>query len=334
MRNGTAPETTTLRLLSGKRVSRGVALAAELGVADILGNEELPIESVASRTGSDPDSLYRVLRMLAGVGMFEELPERRFRNNAESNTLRDDARNSLRDYARWYGVHRHWKAWADLDFSVQTGQPTVRKDSPDAGTFELLAENEVAQDIYNRAMTSLSAMEGEAIAGSDYDWGSGRILDVGGGQGALALRIAQIARDAQVAVFDLPHVVARVRESLEEAGVEVHGGSFFEGVAGPADLCILKHVIHNWDDDSAGRILASCREALAPGGRIVVCEMVIVEDDEDPFAKIMDVEMLVGRDGRERTQQEFERLFSAAGCRLSRIVQTDNPIRLIEVVPV
>jgi len=332
--NDRSPEGTTLRLLSGKRISRGVALAAELGIADILGTDSHAVETIASRTQSAPDALYRVLRMLAGVGMFEELPDRRFRNNVASATLRADADNSLRDYARWYGVHRHWTAWADLDFSVKTGQPTVRKHAPDASTFGLLAEDETAQTIYNGAMSSLSAMEGEAIMRSGYDWGSGRILDVGGGHGSLARRIAQAAPDARVGIFDLAHVVEQVAEQLGTAGVDFVGGSFFDGIPGPIDLCILKHVIHNWDDVSAQRILGSCRDALAPGGRILVCEMVIDEEDDHAFAKIMDVEMLVGRDGRERTPAEFESLLSAAGCRLTRIVRTDNPIRLIEATPV
>ena len=320
-----------LRLLNGKRVSRCLSLAAELGVADQLREGPLPIAELAARAGALEDPLFRVLRMLAGFGVFTVTAAGEITNNAESELLLSDADGSLRDYARWFGVGRHWRTWEDLDFSVESGLPAIRKCKPEGDTFSLLAEEPEAQAVYSAAMAGLSVHEGRAIMDAGYDWGSGRILDVGGGQGVLAKMIAESSPEADVTVLDLPHVIESAEEPLGSAGVQVVAGSFFEPIEGRYDLCVIKHVLHNWDDLSAERILCSCRDALDEGGRVLVCEFLIGEGDHRD-ALVMDVAMLVGRGGRERTRAEWAALLERAGLRLSRVQAAGEPMWLIEAV--
>ncbi len=204
--------------------------------------------------------------------------------------------------------------------------------------FEVLAQDSGAQETFNEAMTGLSLANGAAIVEA-YDFSSfARITDVGGGHGTLAAMIAQSAPNANVTVFDLPHVIQRTAKRLAAefpaAKITTVAGDFLDKVPGPTDLCVLNNLIHDWDDDNAKRILTKCREVLADGGRILVCEMMITPGPESMPAKIFDIEMLVGTGGRERTEAEFSELFRGAGLQLARVVETRTPIRLFEATTV
>ena len=101
---------------------------------------------------------------------------------------------------------------------------------------------------------------------------------------------------------------------------------------GPSNLCVLKHILHDWDDETSIRILANCREALCDAGRVLVCEMVVVPGPEGLAALALDIEMLVGAGGRERTEAEFSELLTAAGLHLQQVIHTSTPVSLIEAV--
>ena len=326
-----------MQMVHGKCVSRCVSLAAELAIADLIADGPKDVATIASATGTNPDALYRVLRMLAGMGIFVELANKQFRNSPLSEALGSLSDASIRNYARLFGREWHWRIWTGLEYSVHTGKPSTFKDHPDKMPFEVLAENPADQEVFNKAMTELSAAEDPAIVQA-YDFSQfGRIIEVGGGHGALALLIVQKTPQARVTVFDLPQVIEGTRERLSDGGsmerIDLKGGSFFDSVPGPADLCVLKHVLHDWDDDRARRILRNCREALSDSGRVLVCEMLVTEGPEGIPALLLDIEMLVGPGGRERTQEEFSELFAAAGLRLHRIIPTQTPIRLLEAIP-
>jgi hypothetical protein len=148
--------------------------------------------------------------------------------------------------------------------------------------------------------------------------------------------IARAAPQARVRVLDLPHVIEGTKKRLEDDGlegrIEAVAGSFLERVPGPADLCVLKNILHDWDDEISTRTLTNCRNALEAGGRVLVCEMVITPGPESLLARIIDIEMLVGPGGRERMEAEFAELFAIAGLKLIRVIETPTPIRLLEAV--
>ena len=327
-----------MQMVNGKCVSRCVSLVAELGIADLLADGPRDVASIARATNSNPDALYRVLRMLAALGIFVELANEQFQNSNLSETLSSKSGASIRNYARWFGRELHWRFWTDLEYSVQTGSPSVFKNHPGKMPFELLADHPADQETFNEAMTELSAVHGAAIVQA-YDFSQfGRIVEVGGGQGTLARLIAQRNPACKVTVLDLPHVIDGVANRPSDNGsmerIDFKSGSFFEEVPGPADLCVLKHILHDWDDKSAHRILENCRQALSDRGRVLVCEMLVAEGPEGLPALILDIEMLVGAGGRERTEREFSELFAAVGLRLNRIIQTHTPIKLLEAVPI
>ena len=332
------PHAAMIQTINGKCVSRCVSLVADLAIADLLTDGPKDVVTIANATGTNPDALYRVLRMLAGVGIFVELPNKRFQNSLLSDTLRSDSTASVRSYARWLGRELHWRIWTDLEFSVRTGKPSLLKNHADKAPFERLAENPDDQEAFNQAMAGLSAADGAAILQA-YEFSKfNRIIDAGGGHGTLATLIAREAPQAGVTVFDLPHVIEGTRNWLSAEGLSqrigLKGGSFFHSVPGPADLCVLKHILHDWDDESARRILGNCRDALSDNGRVLVCEMLVAAGPEGVPALVLDIEMLVAAGGRERTQEEFSELFAAAGLRLERTVRTHSQITLLEAVPI
>jgi 2-polyprenyl-3-methyl-5-hydroxy-6-metoxy-1,4-benzoquinol methylase len=294
------------------------------------------VATLATVTGTRSDSLYRVLRALVAVGVFDELPNRQFRNNALSATLISGSEPSVRQYARWFGRELHWRMYSGLESCVRSGRPWAANEYLDKTPFEVLAEHPADQDIFNRAMAELSEADGPAIARAFDFERFDRIMDIGGGDGTLARLIAAEAPQAKITVLDLPHVIESARERLSKNGfsnrISLKCGSFLDGVPGPVDLCVLKHILHDWDDETALRILRNCRNALSDIGRVLVCEMVIAPGPEALAAMTLDIEMLVGAGGRERTESEFSELFGAAGLCLEQVISTSTPLRLLEAV--
>ena len=152
------------------------------------------------------------------------------------------------------------------------------------------------------------------------------------------LRAAPAARGV---LFDLPSVVADASDAdgpLTVAGVaqrcDVEGGSFFESVPADGDAYLLKTIIHDWDDERALEILRKIRDAIAPGGKVLLLEMVLPEGAPGHLGLLLDLEMLVSAGGKERTQREYADLLARAGFRLNRVLPTPTPLAIVEAIPV
>lgn len=146
---------------------------------------------------------------------------------------------------------------------------------------------------------------------------------------------------ARGVLFDLPHVVAGAQDLLARQGVaercRIVEGDFFVSVPEGGDLYLLKHVIHDWDDERAVAILRACRKAMRPEARLQLFECVLPERASEgaPEAYLLDLEMLVMTPGgRERTAAEFAELLSDAGFALIEIAPTRSPLRVIEARPI
>jgi hypothetical protein len=330
-----SPRETLWRMTNAYQASEAIHVAATLGIADLLGDGPRSAEDLAGATGTHAPTLRRVLRALASVGVFAE-GEGRFHQTPLSEYLRTDAPGSVRAWAAQIGRPYHWNSWGHLLHSVETGEPAF-KELYGTTPWEYRAANPEDDAVFNAAMSSPSTTVGEAVVRS-YDFsGIGTLVDVGGGEGALLAGILAANPTLRGILFDQPRVVEGAG-LLERAGVaercEVVGGSFFEAVPAGADAYLLKSVIHDWDDAEAGRILLKCREAMADGGRLLVVEPIIGPPNEPDPAKFSDLNMLVMLGGRERTAEDFERLYAAAGFELSGIVRTGSPFAIIEGAPV
>jgi SAM-dependent methyltransferase len=187
---------------------------------------------------------------------------------------------------------------------------------------------------FNAAMGNLSALAaGELVR--VYDFSAARtVVDVGGAHGVLLAAILKASPATRGIVFDLPHVIARAGDAIAAQGLsercDLVSGDFFQAVPEGADLHLLKHIVHDWDDERATLLLRSCHRALAPNGKLLLVEMVVPADNRPSPAQSMDLNMLVVAGGRERTEEEYRQLLAGAGFRLERVIPTHSPFSVIE----
>jgi O-methyltransferase domain len=328
------PEAAIFQLMFGKHIAYSLSTVAGLAVADQMSDVPTSVEELAQRVGAHAPSLYRVMRLLASVGVFTEHAGKKFSLTPVGELLKTDVPGSFRHLAIFMGGEIATRAFGHLTDSVRTGVSGVRAEyGKDA--FDLFAAFPDEAEMFHRGMANFSAVVGPAIADA-YDFsGIDCIADVGGGHGMLLATIVRRHPGMRGVLYDLPEVVAGAPASGCIAGMEdrvqIESGSFLERVPAGCDAYILKHIIHDWSDEICTQILCLIREQLPAQGRVLVCEMVVPDDSTPAPAKLLDIEMLaftVG--GRERTRDEFADLFASAGLRLERVVPTRSPVSVLE----
>lgn len=324
-----------MQFITGRFISQSIGLIAELGIADLLADGPMNAADLAARTDVNADALYRLLRAVSMVGVFTETAPKTFALTPMSETLRSGVHGSMRDMVLWLTSETNYKCWGDLKYSVKTGLPAADK-VLGADTFEYFTKvNPAVGEIFNNAMTDF-ATESHSTAVAAYDFsGFKKIVDVGGGHGALISAILNATPGLQGVVFDLPEVVAGAPKLLAERGVadrcDTVGGDFFEGVPAGADAYVSSVVLHDWSDEKATTILSNIRKAMAPGGKVLSIDAVIPAGNEPYPGKIIDLEMLVMTPGgRERTADEWAALYAGAGLKLTRIIPTKSYTCIIE----
>jgi orsellinic acid C2-O-methyltransferase len=328
-----AAATELLRMIWGLHISRAIYLAAEFGIADQLAAGTRTTAELAKATESDEPSLYRVLRLLAALGVLTEPEPGTFGLTVLGDRLRSDAPASMRNWAMLadtIGLAAHepildavrtGKSGAEIAYGVR-GMAHARGDAARAARFDA-------------AMSERTAAFAPSVA-ADYDFAGMRVIaDIGGGQGTLLAAILRRHRQLTGVLFDLPDVADRAAQVLREAGVadrcEIVTGDFFDGVPGGADAYLLANVLHDWEDGRAVRILRGCRDAMRPGGRVLIVERLIPEDPRDAVPVLLsDLNMLLVTGGRERTNAEWGTLLAAAGLRPGRIQPVAAPYGVVE----
>jgi hypothetical protein len=232
-------------------------------------------------------------------------------------------------------------AWKELEYCVRTGEPWFRRESPEADAFSSIAANPEQAKVFDEAMATFAPMTAAAIAAS-YDFSAVRkLVDVGGGDGSLLIGILNTYTNLDGIVFDQPHAAEKARARIAAAGLESRcvaiGGDFFKEMPGGANAYILKHVIHDWNDERAAAILRNVHRAMAPRAKLLIAEGVypprIDVSDMARGAAANDVNMLVCTGGRQRSEAEFRSLLSEGSFNLTRIISTPARLSLIEGEP-
>ncbi len=327
-----SPGEQLLAMASGAWVTQMIHVAAELGLADAMADGERDCDDLATRCGADADTLFRLLRGLASLGIFEETTPRRFALTPLAELLRSDHPQSLRQFARMLG-EEHYLSWADLLRSVRTGENAFQH-RYGCSVFAWYQQNPERGAIFDGAMTDFSRQETEALLAAFDFSGIRRLVDVGGGRGELLQRVLRATPNLQGTLFDQPEVVAPVTPAADlRERFSIEGGDFFRAVPSGADAYLLKHIIHDWGDDACRTILGHIRAAMDPAGRVLIVEPVIPPGNGPFPGKLLDLNMLVmTAGGRERTPEEYARLLEGAGLRLSRIVPTASAVSVVEAV--
>ena len=321
-------------MVFGFMPAQAIATAAKLRIADLLKDGPRSIDDLAHATHTHSRSLYRLLRALASVGVFAEDSDGTFRLTRLAEPLRSDVPDSLRAFSMYFGADFHLRIWANLIYSVTRGRPVFDHIHKKAA-FEYLGDHPDQAKTFNAAMTSLSAWVSGPIVDA-YDFCKiGNIVDVGGGHGLLLSTILKKHPTMKGILYDGAPVISGAKSVLEAHGVgercELIAGDFFESVPA-SDAYIMKHIIHDWDDDRCIQILRNCRRAMTNRGNVLVVEMVVPEGNTPSASKFLDLEMLLFLHGYERTEKEYTALFEKAGFELTRVVATASPYSIVEGV--
>jgi hypothetical protein len=322
-------------LLIGQVVAQALSVAARLGLADLLAAGPRSIEALAQSTGTDPGALLRLVRSLAGVGVVREVAPCRFALTDLGDCLRDDRPDSARPPALLFGeVYR--RGIDGLLESVRSGEASFHL-AAGQPFFDYLSANPEIGALFDRNMATRHRARAAAIIDA-YDFsGIARLVDVGGGTGGTVRAVMTAYPTARGVVFDLPAVVERATATTDpddDVRPEFTGGSFFDALPAGADRYLLSSILHDWNDERAGAILATVRRAIAPEGRVLIVEAILPPGDAPSPARWLDLLMLVLNGGKERTEAHFRQLLAAAGFAVTRIIPTSIGDSIIEARPI
>jgi hypothetical protein len=323
-----------MQLATGYMASAALYAAAKLAIPDVLKSGPKGVSEIAQTCGANEDAVFRVMRALASAGVFNEIAPRTFSLTADGELLISDRPDSLRPMVLWLDDKFHFDAYPELLYAMKTGNTVIEKVFGET-CFGYFEKNPEESKVFNDAMTGFSRMFMPAVLDAyDFSWLNGKTLvDVGGGHGYLLTSILKKYPEIRGVVSDLEHVVAGAPEMIRNAGVEsrctTHGGNFFESVP-PADAYIMKHIIHDWNDEKSTTILRNCARAGRGKVRVLLTESVVAPGNEPHFAKWLDLEMLLLPGGKERSEADFAKLFQGAGFKLTRVVPTKGALCVIE----
>ncbi|MGK5549467.1 methyltransferase [Streptomyces sp. URMC 127] len=309
-------------------------------VADHLAGGPLQPDELARRAGNlHGPTLRRVLRLLATRGVFREDEQGAFELTPVAALLRTDVPDSAHAGMVWLTDAVFRRSAEGLEDALRTGAVPFHT-VYGMPFFDYLQANADAQRLFDTGMANMSGPEDELIAEAYEFPATGTVVDVGGGRGGLVRAVLSRNPGLTGVLFDQEQTVAAHLLDAGESAKEIAGrwrtdaGSFFDAVTPGGDLYLLKHILHDWNDEECVRILRAIRAAIPPGGKLLAVDAVLPAGNEPHFAKELDVIMLALVTGRERTEQEFRALLGEAGFRLDRIIPTPGFASIIEAVPV
>ncbi|WP_055483324.1 methyltransferase [Sphaerimonospora mesophila] len=300
-----------------------IRVVCDLAVADELTEGPRTVEQLAEATGAHAPSLHRVLRALAGRGIFTETAPGTFGLTPLAEPLRSDHPFSVRECFPLMPPDIH--SWARLSDGIRTGR-TSFDELHGTRYYEWMADHPYECLRFERSAESVNPLVLRTLVPA-VDWsGIGTLVDVGGGHGTFLAGVLGRLPGTRGVLLDLPHVAAEAARVLADAGLddrcEVVGGDFFTSVPPLGDGYLLKTILHDWDDERASLILRNVRTAMRDDSRVLVVESVRHPGDGYDVGKIMDVKALALFGGHTRTPEEFEALFAGAGLRMTRVTET------------
>ena len=330
------PHAQLIEMASAHWISRIVYVAAKLDLADRLANGPQNADELAGPTGTHAPSLYRLMRTLANLGLLSEGPNQRFALTPLGEALQKGAPGAARATILTLAGDMFLNGFGELLYSVQTGKSGFEK-KLGMPVFDWLGQNQEMASLFSETMIGVHGAEPAAVAAA-YEFSELKtIVDVGGATGNLLTTVLGRAPGARGILYDLPHVVRDAPALIQSRGltnrITIEPGSFFERVPAGGDAYMLSHIIHDWSEAQCLTILGHCRRAMNSGSRLLLIEMVLPPGNTPHPGKVLDMMMLVGPGGQERTAEEYGVLLAKAGFRLTRVVPTESAVSVVEAVP-
>ncbi|MDF0675523.1 MAG: methyltransferase [Nitrospira sp.] len=329
------PHAQLVQMGTAHWVSHILYVTAKLSLADHLAKGPTHADDLAAVTNTHPPSLGRFLRTLGHLGLVTKDSADRFTLTTLGAALKSGAPGSARAAILTLASPIMTQGWGHLLESVQTGKPGLEQVTG-MPIFDWLAQHPAEASLFSETMVSFHGAEPSAVADA-YDFSGMRtIVDVGGATGNLLATILSQHPKPRGILYDLPHVTRDAPALLQSRGVAgrvtIESGSFFDRVPTGHDTYLLSHIIHDWTEAQCLTILGHCQRALAPAGLVLIIEMVLPEDNTPHPGKMLDMMMLVGPGGQERTIPEYRQLLDKAGLRLTRVVATNSAVSIVEAM--
>jgi len=332
---GLPPHVQLVQIALGATITQVMRAAAELGIADQLADGPKTAEQVSVQLGTHAPSLHRLMRTLASLGILKQVTEHQYALTPLGEALRKDAPGGGRATMLTLGSEWWNRMMEELPYSVRTGKSGFEK-ALGMPIFEWLAQSPERASMFSETMVGFHGAEPPAVAAA-YDFSQFKtIVDVGGATGNLLTTILGAHPGPQGILFDMPHVVRDAPALIQSRGlsdrVKIESGSFFEGVPHAADAYLLSHIIHDWSEEQCLTILRHCHRAMMPGSKLLLVEMVLPEGEAPHPGKTLDIVMLVGPGGQERTAPEYAALLRKAGFQVASVVPTASPVSIVQAV--
>ncbi len=313
-------------------LSKAIGTAAELKIADYLKSGPKDIHTLATEINTDESALYRLMRFLAGNGVFREKKNRIFALSRLSYPL-CEGNNSMRHMIMHQLNQINWQITSELKLAVESGKFVTEKVLGEE-LFAHLEKNPEKNELYNKAMTNSTEFLSKVLV-KYYKLPSFKtIVDVGGGEGVLLSYFLKTNKKGKGILFDFPHVVANAESYFKRMGVDnrasIVAGNFLEEIPVHADTYLLKNIFHAFDDKTCKTILGNIKKVMTKDGKILIVEMDMKKRNKPSMGKSFDIQMLVGvKGGRERTIDDFKKLFGNSGFKFEKVIKTITPFHII-----
>ncbi len=316
-----------LHLFSGEWISRAIYVAVKLDIPDILCSGPKTVEELSTLSSTNSDSLYRLLHMLAGHGIFQEKENKIFTHTEKSALLTKSHPDSLQSLCLFYGEDIH-RAWDSLLPSIQKGMPAFQLSFQEP-VFHFFKNNPKRAALFQAAMREKSqAVIQSALSAYDFT-PFHTIYDIGGGKGHFLTALLQKFPNLSATLFELPEVISSLEKTTTPFALS--SGDFFKALPANGDLYLMKSVLHDWDDNQAIQILRNCSKAMNEKSRLLIIEIVLQPGNSSLYANSMDLLMLAITGGKERSLSSFEKMLDASGLILENIYPTSTEFSILEV---
>jgi hypothetical protein len=330
-----------LDLMTGHWRSQVLHAGVVLGIYDALSaSQSLPVKTIAAEIGADEALLYRLMRVSAGLDLLVEEEGARFRLSCKGQFLSINHPQSLRGMVLLEEGPVHYSVWRHLPALIREGEHNGFRREFGHTVFDHVREDPSYAKVFHDAMTSYSMMEAEVLrAGLEGRYAAPKLIcDVGGGHGYLLAALLRDRPQAKGIVFDLPEVTAARDVGITAKDglvgrISHQGGDMFETIPA-ADIYLMKHILHDWNDNECRQILRVARESALEDGRLLLMEWVVPSSNEPHFAKLMDIHMLCVSSGRQRTRAEFETISADSGWHVANVLDVPHsPLAIVELDP-
>jgi O-methyltransferase domain len=318
-----------MRLITSKWLAKPLYSAIELNLPELITTKPISVILLSEKIQTKPELLYRLLRTLSSFGVFKELNNKEFISSPMSTLLREE---ELRSMILMFQSEWHDRVWNKLTENIKTGKSGFEL-AFNCTAFDYLNNNSGVAEIFNNANKVKSTMNKGLL--NKYDFSKVKtITDIGGGSGELLLNILTKNNNINGQIYDLKYVEKSAKININSKNLNDRCifflGNFFDKINLKPDVFILSNILHDWNDEKSIEILKNCYDAMGEHTKLLIIEMVVPQNNKFSISKLMDLEVLLMGNGRERTMSEFKSLLKTAKLQIHKVMKSKNNFKIIE----